>query len=200
MNENYLWDKSGEDAEIEKLENALSVFRYEETAPPALPAKILEFEPRRAKFSPRLIFAFAACLTIFAVSSAIWLNVFKQHTNAEISAAQSEISPIAAPSPSLPKENIVMAKIIENGRKNPEGKYSIPSKIVFKKFADQAAIAVNKPVKIKFVKKIIEPPKITTDLTKDELYAYQQLMTALSITSDKLRLVKDKAESTNRKQ
>ena len=43
MNEDYLWDKTGEDPEIEKLENALQVFRYKETAPPALPAKALPF-------------------------------------------------------------------------------------------------------------------------------------------------------------
>ena len=30
MKNNYLWDKTGEDAEIEQLEKTLQVFRYQE--------------------------------------------------------------------------------------------------------------------------------------------------------------------------
>lgn len=45
MKEDYLWDKTGvADPEIERLENALAVFRYQEAEPPALPAKIVPFE------------------------------------------------------------------------------------------------------------------------------------------------------------
>ncbi len=36
MKEDYLWDKTGENHEIERLENALKMFRYKETAPPSL--------------------------------------------------------------------------------------------------------------------------------------------------------------------
>ena len=43
MKEDYLWDKTGSDPEIEKLENALKAFRYQETAPPELPAKNYSF-------------------------------------------------------------------------------------------------------------------------------------------------------------
>ena len=39
MNEEYLWNKTGSDAEIEGLENALKAFSYKQTAPPELPAK-----------------------------------------------------------------------------------------------------------------------------------------------------------------
>ena len=39
MNEKYLWDKTGEDFEIEKLENALKSLSYRETAAPRIPVK-----------------------------------------------------------------------------------------------------------------------------------------------------------------
>ena len=40
MNNDYLWDKTGEDAEIESLENLLGGLRFQPTAPPALPAAV----------------------------------------------------------------------------------------------------------------------------------------------------------------
>ncbi len=200
MNENYLWDKSGKDAEIEQLENALLAFRYQETAPPALPAKIIEIKPRRAFGFPRLAFAFGVCATVFAVSIAVWLSNSKHPADGEISANKSAISPSAAPLPSLSKESIIAAKTVETGDKKLVGNLTIQTGIVFKQTVHQTTNAINKPSKIKSVKKPIESPKPTPEFTKDELYAYQQLMTALSITSDKLKIVKDKAEGINNKQ
>ena len=40
MKEDYLWDKTGSDAEIENLENVLKAFRQTDDAPPEIPAKI----------------------------------------------------------------------------------------------------------------------------------------------------------------
>ncbi len=60
MNEDYLWDKIGSDAEVEKLEDALQSLRYRETAAPALPAKILIIKPNPRRNFFRLGFALAA--------------------------------------------------------------------------------------------------------------------------------------------
>ena len=75
MKEDYLWNKTGADAEIERLENALKAFRYQETAPPELPAKIIPFrnENRRADFSDSLSRSAAfACLIVVCLG--VWFQ------------------------------------------------------------------------------------------------------------------------------
>ena len=75
MNEEYLWDKTGEDAEIQQLENALAAFRYQETAPPALPSKILTFQPKivektvAEKPPRRFSYALATCTATILIAS-----------------------------------------------------------------------------------------------------------------------------------
>ena len=71
MNDEYLWKKTGQDDEIAKLEDTLAVFRYRETAPPALPIQLAE-KPRRWRFTFALAFAGAAAAVI-AVS--IWIQI-----------------------------------------------------------------------------------------------------------------------------
>ncbi|MEJ7701739.1 MAG: hypothetical protein WKF71_19155 [Pyrinomonadaceae bacterium] len=72
MKEDYLWDKTGESPEIERLENALKSFRYQEIAPPALPAKIIPCRKGISRKSFSLAFAFAACTAFVIVSLSIW--------------------------------------------------------------------------------------------------------------------------------
>ncbi len=68
MKEDYLWDKTGEDAEIERLENALQTFRCQKNVAPALSAKVLPFrkKPSRKIFS--FAMAAAACIVFAAFS------------------------------------------------------------------------------------------------------------------------------------
>jgi hypothetical protein len=73
MNEDYLWDKSGEpDPEIERLENALASLRFKRPIEPLpLPA-----HPRwsfRLSFSPML--AVAATLLILILAGGLWLGL-----------------------------------------------------------------------------------------------------------------------------
>ncbi len=75
MKDDYLWNKTGADPEIQRLENALRVFRYRETAPPALPAKIIPFERKISRRFFRLAFAFAVCAAFIIVSLGVWLQI-----------------------------------------------------------------------------------------------------------------------------
>src|SRR5688500_9810075 len=83
MKEDYLWDKTGSDAEIEKLETALRFFRCEETAPPVIPAKVLPFVK---KDSPQRSFTFlraiAACLALTSIS--LGVGILISNTKKEI--------------------------------------------------------------------------------------------------------------------
>lgn len=74
MNDNYLWDKSGEpDEEIQQLESLLSEFRYQ-PRPLVLPVE----EPKRGLFSTLLPFftmryAMATAMALLVLSAGLWL-------------------------------------------------------------------------------------------------------------------------------
>lgn len=194
MKEDYLWDKTGEDPDIEQLENALQVFRYKETAPFELPAaKVLPFR-KEEPAPPRRIFSFtlaaAACLIFGMIALGVWLQVL--NNNAEVHTdltekAMPEIAVPPLPSPVADPDGLRVDNV-ENAKRFPARKI--------------AAIRGKVPVNIR--RKETKAPnararKPDDRLTKEEQYAYDQLMLALSITSSKFKLVKDKVEGTEEK-
>lgn len=192
MKEDYLWNKTGKDADIEKLENALLVFRCRDVAPPALPVKSLQLkiEPPRKVFP--LAFAFAAGLAL-AVSAGIWFSAVRENPEMRnelttTATSQNEIaSPAQTPdreSSDLPAANVPKRKQ-SAGRKVIKSKASVPVNIEREKTIarHKKPMAQDKSAGQKAI-----------ELTKEERYAYEQLMLALSITSSKLKQVKDKVE------
>ena len=172
MKEDYLWDKTGRDPEIEELENALAVFRYKETAPPELPAKVLPFVKKETPRSfMRYAFAVAACVAIVAISLGVWLQVSENTSDIKfVEAIATEETPESSDEPSDKKPG---EKIVKVTKTAPVVKHKTLAR---------------KP-------KNHKAPK----LTKEEKYAYDQLMLALSITSSKLKIVKDKIENSDDK-
>lgn len=214
MNEDYLWNKTGENAEIEKLENALQAFRYQETAPPALPAKIIPFERKTSRGFFRLAFAFTAFATVLVICLGVWLQFSDNKT--EVAANSSEIIapkfeensakmiPAEKPIDSIgeiaetPKQ-ITKQKVV----KIEPPKQSIERKIIKVKqnipsVKNQTNLSAQNH-KIEKLNDLVaqntEVKKSPVKLTKEEKYAYDQLMLALSITSSKLKLVTDKIEN-----
>jgi hypothetical protein len=188
MKEDYLWDKTGAvDPEIERLENALRVFRYQETEPPALPAKIIPFErkaPPRSFF--RLAFAFAACAAFLIISLGVWF----QFPVKKIEVAKDSIETFAPQIVEKISDEIPVVKPDDSTVKKAE---------THKQSVGRNVVKIKKPVPAnarqnKLPAQTVEVKKPTVVLTKDEKYAYDQLMLALSITSSKLKLVKDKVE------
>src|SRR5215204_2144179 len=94
MNEEYLWDKSGEpDPEIQHLEQALGTLRYT-----ARPLELPEnFTPaRRNRYLPLL--AIAATLALALLAGALWLRVRteskpQQRNEIAITPAPSTVNP-----------------------------------------------------------------------------------------------------------
>jgi membrane-associated HD superfamily phosphohydrolase len=77
MNKDYLFDKTGEDAEIQKLENLLQSFRPEKTIAPKIPAEnVVPFRKPRKTF--RYAFAIAASLLITFTLGFFVLNTGKK--------------------------------------------------------------------------------------------------------------------------
>lgn len=217
VKEEYLWSKTGTvDPEIKRLENVLQAFRYDAAAssvPLALPAKVIPFrkESSLPSFSTYRVFrralAFAACAAFVAVLLGVRYQIASNDNYSEIGSAETLVIPENyAP---FPDEEPVIIEV-----KTPVvGKslgYSVAKKPEYTKHPN-----VGKQVKARRVfpaidfqkidfqsKKIVrnvEPVKQIVKLTDEEKYAYERLMLALSITSSKFKLVKDKVEGREEK-
>ena len=176
MNDEYLWNKAGSDAEIEGLENALKAFSYTPTAPPEFRAKTLmpETEPRGNHFRFGFALAFASLAAVIVLGA--WFLI--PNTNIPVthdSAKAVEPQPAAAlRADALPAATIGL----------PTQEYT-PTIVK----AHETYRRVAKPITPVAVKaRAIVPP---VKLTDEEKYAYGQLMLALSITESKLKIVKD---------
>ena len=192
MNEDYLWDKTGDDAEIEKLENALKAFQYKETAPPALPAKVLAFEPKAPRRFFRFSLSFAAFATILIAFAGVWFKF----SGEKIEVAK-DVMKITAPQQiaEIPKEVV--------DKKSDDAISAKTDDLTVTKVKDSQSATkrkVSKTKKFTAIKadlkntKNIEPQLTAVKLTKEEKYAYDQLMLALTFTGSKLKIVKDKVE------
>ncbi len=188
MKEDYLWDKSGAvDAEIERLENALAVFRYVETDAPALPAKIVPFEPKKPRGFFRLAFAFGACAALVIISLGVWFQFSDKKVEVVKDAPETIAQPIAdETSITEPNEPITA--------KTESAKQSVTRNAVKVKKSVPAT-----PRQNNLTAQRVEVKKPTVSLTKEEKYAYDQLMLALSVTSSTFKKVKDKVDGVEEK-
>jgi hypothetical protein len=182
MKQDYLWDKTGADPEIENLENALAAFRYKEIAPPALPAKIIPFKKESPRRSFRFAYAIAACTAFLMIGLGVWFQISSNETATQESIAQTIQPQIHE---AIPDAAIVehKAPIVNNAETSPKTTVESARRISALKSARKNKIipAVVRPTEKRA--KNIEPKKSDVQLTKEEQYAYDQLMLALSITS-----------------
>ncbi len=184
MKEDYLWDKTGEDPEIQRLENALRMFRYTETAPPALPAKIIPFERKTPRRFFRLAFAFAACAAFVFVSLGVWLQISSEKIEVAKDSTETtapQVSRKISDEIADEKPDDLIVKKVKIPKQSAEQKIFKVRKLVPSSIRQNKTIAQNAEVK-----------RLAVKLTKEEKYAYNQLMLALSITSSKLKLVEEK--------
>jgi hypothetical protein len=195
MKEDYLWDKTGNDPEIESLENALKAFRYTETAAPELPSTVVPFSPFRkapARSKPfRFTLAAAACLAFFAVVSGVWFQVSSERTVVRQEPAKVE-SPSNAATVSAEPEIEIAKDLVEKTEKA-----NVKKSVILKQSSPRKIIRIRKThlsIAPRTIAQNSRSRKPEVSLTREEQYAYDQLMLALSITSSKLKLVKDKVE------
>ena len=190
MKDDYLWDKTGEDAGIEGLENALKAFRYQESEPPALPQKVFTVEKTNGRRFFQFRFALAAFAAVVVVLSLVWLKF-----------ADNKMPPAGS---------VALIEVpLEKVKINDEdfiSKPDAPGKAVLSPQPQEKPNAVRirqKSAPIiraeKTVLRKLEPKSPAETLTAEEKYAYDQLMLALSITSSKLKIVKDKVQGIEEK-
>ena len=176
MNNAYLWDKTGDDAEIERLEAQLRVFRYEVTLAPAV-EKPESVNAPRYRLAWSLGFAFTALAVAAGVGLWLMLPDVEQAGEVAHSKTVSVESPmgIEAETPVTELSRPLAIDLASTPR--PVRKiYSRPQRY------SQVA-ATNRPARVR--EKAVE-------LTPEERAAYDQVVLALAITSSKLKMVQDK--------
>jgi hypothetical protein len=193
MNEDYLYNKTGEDAEIENLENLLKDFRLQNTKAPMLPANIAIFQPKPRRKVFRYAFAIAASLLI-AIMIGVWAKFSKIENNfvadsIEVKENQKDEVVSVNIEPKKP-ENVVFNPINKPNRKF-ENKRITPTKFIQKAVFQN----VNLKSRIKIQPTKVLPNKQIFNFTDEEKFAYEQLKLALSITGSNLKTVKEKIDN-----
>ena len=152
MNDDYLWDKSGEpDPEIQELEQILAPLRYQ-PAPLELPVT-----RRRRNYFPLL--AIAATVVLALLAAGLWLRV----------RTEESIPPLEAKSDSsVPKLEVPAPETVENT--------DVPKK--------QKSVRRHK--------------QVFTNYDREEaLAAKEQVMLALRLASEKLKLAQRRTQGAS---
>jgi len=179
MSEDYLWDKTGKDQEIERLENMLSVFQYQETDPPVLPTTtFVPVAEKAPRFRFSFAFAFAGPMAAVLIGFGLFWLIPREREVAVVG-PQPPVATVKVPIANAPVSPEQPAQSVSSVSKNDATRPSFikhPVPVAFKQ-RNVVAKAVQKKVRFE-------------DLTQEEKYAYGQLMLALSITSSKLQAVR----------
>ena len=174
MKEDYLWDRTGSDAEIERLESLMSSLAFRPAEPPELPAREFVLEPARRGRLVRLGLGFASASV--AIAALLMATVFlrqAQHPLAVLQEREPAKPTYAAPVPVVRSRDMDYQPISAASQRRSKSK---------KRARREAKIAPapqSRPL-----------PVLT--LTAEEADAYRQLMTALNITGTNLSIVRDK--------
>jgi len=177
MENDYLWNKNGEDKEVERLEQQLQIFQYRELKPPVLTSKVEVTKPIFSFYSLRFAFGFSVLFVLLLAGGSLLMTKDSQN--------EARLKTIDLPPEINTSINSAPVKIESEPelvilQNSPESK----PKLQFIK----TDLRVKKDFPTHKNKKKL--PKIR--LTTEEKYAYDQLMLALSITGSKLKEVRSK--------
>jgi hypothetical protein len=187
MNDEYLWNKTGNDPEIESLEKALAVFRYREAAAPVTVAQSAVLATGQRRFRISFAFAFAS-FAIVAIVAAMWLRISsgssKSESADEIVFVQQSADAPAADVTAPVIEPISTPSLNPDRQGRPTGNRR------------RNTTATSAAIRHRPKTKDAAPKDSIAQLTEEERFAYRQLMLALSITGSKLRIVQDAIDGT----
>jgi hypothetical protein len=196
MNEDYLWDKSGEpDADIEKLEQTLGRLRFKRPAEP-LPLPAPSRWSSRLSFSPAL--AAAAALLILLLAGAVWLSLRRSSsteganplaTKEATEEKRSEPQQASGPRPPIGSGNPIDARLANGGDKpgavKPES--NVPLKQLPRPFSGTRQLTARH--------RGAQASTQREQLAREGEQAKAQLIMALHIASDKLNTVQKKIQA-----
>lgn len=168
MNDDYLWDKTGEpDPQIKQLEEILGTLRYQ-PKPLEIPKDLPQ--PRRRNYFPWA--AIAAALLLALIAGSIWLRT---RSTGEAQQAAVNKPPVAVEDKTTSNPEPTQPKLTENNE--------LPGK-------NQFAVHVKHPRRS-------SAPALSKQEREEALIAKEQVMLALRVTTEKLSLVHKKTQNTN---
>ena len=177
MNNDYLWDRTGSDAEIERLESVLEGLRFHPEEPPVAPAREIVVEPVRPRWFMRLGLGFAAA----SMAAAALLFAILPSGNTLQPVAVIDDKP-RSPEPASSLDPATGVEYIKASATPQRPKKRVPKKRVRR----EARFA---PVP--------EPQRpLPETLTAEERDAFRQLMTALAVAGEQLSIVRHKLNGT----
>ena len=199
MNEDYLWDKSGEpDPEIEQLEKTLGSLRYKRpTEPLPLPATPQSRWSFKLSFSPAL--AVAASLLFLLLAGGVWLGLRRSSSTMEgretlatgTAPAQEERSEqgVSGPRPPIVPENPGDPRSIisENKQDTVQADKVAPRNKLPRRFSGAREVTARH-------RELNVSPR-REQLAREGEQAKAQLIMALHIASDKLNTVQKKIQA-----
>jgi hypothetical protein len=179
MEDNYLWDRSGEpDPEVQELEDILGTLRYQ-TQALEIPRHI---QAGRSSFAPAL--AIAAALALFAVLLGLWFGFHRRQTTPALTAkhdSQIDRQVKAPPPPPQPGPGNETAQTATG--QNPK-----PTVVEKRSGAPRNLLAARDQSRTPRTD-IREP-----GLTSQELAEKEQVLVALRLVSAKLNLAQRKTQ------
>ena len=176
MNDDYLWDKSGEpDPEVQQLEEILGTLRYEHRALeiPSQPTG------RRHSYFP--ILAIAATIALAVVAGGLWLRAQSQQAHKPVEAKSVVPGKIkeVVPTSTVARDSGVVQKPKDTIGKAPH--------------LNQRNLVAGA---VRHVKASPEP-SLTMKERQEALEAKGQLMVALRLASEKLNLAQRRTQSSS---
>lgn len=181
MNEDYLWDKTGEtDPEIKRLEILLGTMRYERRV---VPIQL----PTRRRFNMSL--AAAAAVALMLLASGLWLAVHRTERKAATPQSDVAQNPTPAqnqksePTPSPQNQIAVNAPQKEESVENISTPRQTPPRPVRMRQVVYTSSARS------------NQPRLSREELREGELAKEQLMRALFITSGKLNYVQKKMQA-----
>jgi hypothetical protein len=173
MEDNYLWDRSGEpDPEVQELEEILGTLRYQ-PRPLEIPQDIRV--NRRRNFYPAM--AIAATIALLAVLFGLWVSFNQRQAPAPIQAKQNDQNK-AVPTQVTNDDPVTPGPVVVSSPRQQETpKRESPRNLL----ARNRSRATRTPVR-------------QTELTVEELAEKEQVLVALRLVSAKLNLAQRKTQ------
>ena len=194
MNEDYLWDKSGEpDPEIERLEKVLAPLRYERRVEP-LPLPDISRWTFARGFSPML--AAAAVFLIMILAGGLWLALRPSRSTDGASQVTTDRAPEGSASEPTVSGTQPAPGGSEKERLADDRNTTGPGALVADAAGSKPPRRVSDPrVKAKRHRRVNDSAR-QVELTREGENAKAQLILALHIASDKLSSVQKRIQTS----
>ena len=176
MEDNYLWDRSGEpDPEVQELEETLGTLRYQ-PRPLEIPVNVRV--DRRRSFFPSM--AIAAAMALLAILLGLWFSFARRQAAPPLQARDSQIdqnrnprTPQVSPNQQASPDPVLVKNPAPTGVQRRES----PRNLLARSVSNRPRTQIRRP-----------------ELTPEELAEKEQVLIALRLVSAKLNLAQRKTQ------